>query len=371
MSCPVSGPIRCSDHENQAGNPVSQTTNLTAHDFERSLGGKVLKDVSRSFFMTLRVLPNEVRGVCSLGYLLARTSDTLADTANVELVQRKALLKRYCEILRLPEVPREDLKAFDDQIQTDFLPVVEDRGERKLLQKATDVLEWLAALTPEYRTPVDRVMNAITDGQLADLEMFGESEPGAMRFLSSGVELTNYANQVAGSVGRFWTELGSLAFDHFADVSFESMASSGEAYGRGLQYINIIRDLGEDVKNGRCYLPLDELEYAGWEDGPWNTNQGALMNVSVNWLNHAEEGLREGLCYSQRLVNRRMKLATVMPAMIGAATIRMLRKSQSSFLTRKLKIDRAEARRISVGVTQRVLFSQKLEPYFHQLLTSD
>ena len=39
-----------------------------------------LKDVSRSFYLTLRVLPARIRTPIGLAYLLARTSDTVADT---------------------------------------------------------------------------------------------------------------------------------------------------------------------------------------------------------------------------------------------------------------------------------------------------
>ena len=40
----------------------------------------VLRDVSRSFYQTLRVLPASIRGQIGLAYLLARTTDTIADT---------------------------------------------------------------------------------------------------------------------------------------------------------------------------------------------------------------------------------------------------------------------------------------------------
>ena len=42
--------------------------------------GPILRDVSRAFYLTLRVLPGEVRQSIGLFYLLARTTDTIADT---------------------------------------------------------------------------------------------------------------------------------------------------------------------------------------------------------------------------------------------------------------------------------------------------
>src|SRR3974390_3006626 len=57
----------------------------------------LLRDVSRSFYLTLRVLPAKVRSQIGLAYLLARTTDTIADTELVPIDQRLAAL----ETLRL------------------------------------------------------------------------------------------------------------------------------------------------------------------------------------------------------------------------------------------------------------------------------
>ena len=40
----------------------------------------LLKEVSRSFYLTMRVLPSAIRPQIGLAYLLARTTDTIADT---------------------------------------------------------------------------------------------------------------------------------------------------------------------------------------------------------------------------------------------------------------------------------------------------
>src|ERR1700690_1347909 len=57
----------------------------------------LLKATSRSFYLTLRVLPAAVRPQIGLAYLLARTTDTIADT---ELVSVQGRLEAL-EALRL------------------------------------------------------------------------------------------------------------------------------------------------------------------------------------------------------------------------------------------------------------------------------
>ena len=46
----------------------------------KQLRGEVLRSVSRSFYLSLRVLPKPLRDPLSLAYLLARATDTIADT---------------------------------------------------------------------------------------------------------------------------------------------------------------------------------------------------------------------------------------------------------------------------------------------------
>ncbi|WP_370543827.1 squalene/phytoene synthase family protein, partial [Burkholderia pseudomallei] len=69
-------------------------------DLIRSMGnstrafllGPLLKGVSRSFYLTLRVLPQGMRDPIGLAYLLARAADTIADTSLIPPAQRLELL---------------------------------------------------------------------------------------------------------------------------------------------------------------------------------------------------------------------------------------------------------------------------------------
>ena len=63
---------------------------------------ELLKETSRSFYLTLRVLPARVRPQIGLAYLLARTTDTIADTDIVPVENRlKALQHLRDRILSL------------------------------------------------------------------------------------------------------------------------------------------------------------------------------------------------------------------------------------------------------------------------------
>src|SRR6266446_1521302 len=57
----------------------------------------LLREVSRSFYLTMRVLPGAIRPQIGLAYLLARTADTIADTELVPLTQRLDALRSLRE----------------------------------------------------------------------------------------------------------------------------------------------------------------------------------------------------------------------------------------------------------------------------------
>src|SRR5512147_1974805 len=100
---------------------------------EQELLTDLLKDVSRSFYLTLRVLPGEIRPQIGVAYLLARTSDTIADTEWVALEQRLEALQRFRE--RVSGV-RDERLNLGELAQQQGPP-----AERMLLENCESVLE--------------------------------------------------------------------------------------------------------------------------------------------------------------------------------------------------------------------------------------
>src|SRR6266850_7789420 len=58
-----------------------------------TLRRSILSRVSRSFYLSIRLLPKKLRDPVSLGYLLARASDTIADTAEAPVELRTEKLR--------------------------------------------------------------------------------------------------------------------------------------------------------------------------------------------------------------------------------------------------------------------------------------
>src|SRR5207248_5120127 len=60
---------------------------------------ELLKPVSRSFYISIRLLPRALREPVALAYLLARTSDTIADSSAIEVEKRIELLDRFARAI--------------------------------------------------------------------------------------------------------------------------------------------------------------------------------------------------------------------------------------------------------------------------------
>jgi len=199
----------------------------------------VLRDVSRSFYLSLRLLPAKMRPACGLGYLLARLSDTVADAPEAPI----ALRRQWLGALRKAYLNAEPEMGLEEAL----LPFLTVPGERVLVSRTADCLSAFASVKGPVHEALREVLDAITRGQLLDLN---HVDP-----LPSGDAVIVYADAVAGSVGRFWTRIALLADPKFATAPLDAMLAWGTRYGWALQWINIVRDLHEDLPRGRSYLP--------------------------------------------------------------------------------------------------------------------
>ncbi len=287
------------------------------------LGKQVLKGVSRSFYLTLRLLPGPMRGAASLGYLLARTSDTLADSAALPVEERQRCLEQFRRCVS-GEV---DFQPWPVSI----LDAVPDLRERRLLECTESVLTWLRHLPDAEATLVREVLEIIISGQTLDLERFASATRENPVALQDDAELDDYAWRVAGCVGAFWTKLGFLTLGgEFSKSPEVELLGQGVAYGKALQLVNILRDVAADLAVGRCYLPV-----ADPRDHP------QLLVCHARWLERAGEWLGEGGKYAATLRLRRLRAATVLPVLLARKTLEPLRGANWADLQRRNKIPRS------------------------------
>lgn len=267
-----------------------------------------------------------MRGAASLGYLLARTSDTVADTASVPAAMRIRLLDAFAAAVEgrgaLPEWPAE--------LKTGAEP-----REAVLLDRSAALLAWLERIPPAEARLVREVVAVIVSGQKLDLVRFATAGPGNPVALRSDEELEDYAWRVAGCVGAFWTKLGCLTLDsRFSRAPEPWLLERGIAYGKGLQLVNILRDLPRDLSEGRCYLPVNPAD------------REALLTSHALWVERAEAWVAQGIDYAKTLPLRRLRAATVLPAWLAEETLAKLHGADWEALQSRVKVPRRRVYRL-------------------------
>lgn len=301
----------------------------------------LLRDVSRSFYLTLRVLPASIRPQIGLAYLLARTTDTIADTELVAVAQRL-----------------EALTALGDAIQTrraeplnfgTLLPHQSSLAEKVLLQRVDETLGLLNGMDAADQQLVRAVLDIITSGQRLDLRRFAGASATNVIALARDEELDDYTYRVAGCVGEFWTKMCRAHVFPRAALDDRELIAKGIRFGKGLQLVNILRDLPDDLRKGRCYLPAKSLANHGLKPADLlaPANEGRLRPVYDMWLQRAQEHLAIGWRYTN-LVPRgciRVRLACAWPLLIGRDTLHLLRGGPILDPQRRIKVSRSRVRR--------------------------
>ena len=132
-----------------------------------------------------------------------------------------------------------------------------------LLEKAGDSLALLQTLSPDDLQLVRTLLNIIMGGQELDLRRFAGASAEKIVALETAAELDDYTYRVAGCVGEFWTKMCRAHLFPKARLDDAQLLANGIRFGKGLQLVNILRDLPADLRKGRCYLPAEKLEPAG------------------------------------------------------------------------------------------------------------
>jgi farnesyl-diphosphate farnesyltransferase len=315
----------------------------------------LLRATSRSFYLTLRVLPGAIRPQIGLAYLLARTADTIADTDIVPLDQRLETLQKFRErILGENSAPLN---------LNDFAGKQGVSSEKLLLERIGDSLGGLQTFSAADQKLVRKVLATIMSGQELDLKRFTPAktdpaagnlpEPTQIIALETAAELDDYTYRVAGCVGEFWTKICRSHLFPKAKLDDESqLMINSVRFGKGLQLFNILRDLPADLKKGRCYLPMEKLER--YKLSPQTllspATEAKFLPLFHEYLDKAEAHLQAGWDYTNALPfsQLRVRLACAWPILIGMKTIEKLRTASVIELKQHIKAPRSDVRGIMV-----------------------
>ncbi|MBI3248386.1 MAG: squalene/phytoene synthase family protein [Deltaproteobacteria bacterium] len=340
---------------------------MTATGSTQDLLSSLLSRVSRSFYLSLRILPREVRQPIGVAYLFCRAADTIADTALLPAEQRLACLDRYRRGFS------EDPAAIPPIFPGQLLDSQQNPDERELLLRLPDCFAVLAGLPREDRRYIRELVLTLTQGMQMDLRLFPSEDSGTLAALETRADLDRYTYFVAGCVGEFWTKVTTAHVPSLQSWNVDEMAVRGVRFGKGLQLTNILRDIAQDVRIGRCYLPREGLARLGVCPEELLDSR-TLTRVKPLLLTLLDETLalyRDGWRYTLAIPPRewRLRLACAWPLLIGLATLAAV-KNASHLLepTMRVKISRRQVYRILFRSLVAVWSDSALDGYYRQLL---
>lgn len=305
---------------------------------------QLLKEHSRSFYLSLFILPSSLRFPISLAYLLARIADTIADHSILDCSTRIEALSHFESALS-KNIPTSSIF---ENISFSSL----SSKEKHLLQHTSSALNLLFILPPKTQFLVQKIVQTLILGMQQNLKDFPKNSRAELVALRDEKHLQEYCYYAAGCVGEFWTQISFEAIPRLRGRSLVQMTSWGKAYGEGLQLINILQDIPRDLETGRCYLPstLFRLEGVSLQEFREKTLQANVLQPLLQKLiAQAEINLRQGIRYIEAipLGEIRLRLACAWPLLIGLETLLSLKKHPDLLnATPKVKVPRKKIYKI-------------------------
>lgn len=309
-------------------------------DAER-FGRDILPEVSRTFALSIRVLPGELGRAVLAAYLLCRIADTLEDEPVAPAGAKAALLD-------------ELLHCFDDADAADAFParVVSIAGEPahvRLTRNSHLVFTLYRSLPAPTRAHVRRWVAEM----IAGMRTFVLRYPHGIR-IQSIEEYREYCYYVAGTVGYLLTDLWHEHAPSIGERQYRVLREWCRAFAEGLQTVNILKDVVTDAQHeNSIYIPEALLREHG-------SSHAAILDaervggtraaiVTLVALAHRDlEGARTYLL----LIPRRavaIRLFCVLPLLFACATLRDLTRAPYSLARREVvKISRREVKSLTV-----------------------
>jgi len=207
---------------------------------------KILKDVSRSFALTIPMLDEVVRKEVLLTYLQDRLLDNFEDEVEkLETAEQKELMDCVAALFQ----PNQADANYYLKIIKNNAGLMDNPALYELTAQADYLYQTYLELEPEVQKISGRWLNIMNQGM--------------QEFLTKKVrtfaDLNDYCYYVAGTVGGFLTELIIYKTNLEGSAKRKLLANFNES-GLFLQKVNIIRDIREDLQNrDKHFWPLDEL----------------------------------------------------------------------------------------------------------------
>jgi farnesyl-diphosphate farnesyltransferase len=327
----------------------------------------LLPKVSRTFALAIAGLRDPLRGCVAVSYLLCRILDTIEDAPGITARQRweamEPFLRCLPEACALPDGWSERIAG--------LLGPRSAPSDLELLEKSDAVLACFAACDPSSRLAMTRWVTEMGKGMVAWSERMGEGE-GVLKTLPSLVALDRYCYYIAGTVGHLLTDLFYIHSPSISKVLFYELQEDAEAFGLGLQKVNIVKDIRDDLRRGWCFIPLDGLREQGLEPRQLVEEESgdAAYRAVLPVLAAAAEHLERAFRYLSRMPveEQEIRLFLAMSLFFAVKTLALVAEEPTALMREeKLKISRGEVASVLALCRMKINRPKALEAYYREI----
>ncbi len=223
--------------EPQKSRPIAES--LTDLQYQ----AQILPGVSRTFALTIPVLPERLADVVANAYLLCRLADTIEDDVGLDHEQKSEFHRRFLAIVKGEEPAEPFAEA--------LLPLLSSRAladERDLVASTATVIRITASFSRAERDALTRCVSIMC----AEMPEFQRRK--SLSGLKDLDDMAHYCYVVAGVVGEMLTELFCVHCPELKPRRDEMMRLA-VSFGQGLQMTNILKDIWDDRQAHTCWLP--------------------------------------------------------------------------------------------------------------------
>lgn len=297
---------------------------------------RILQGVSRTFALTIPVLPWPLSRVVSNAYLLCRIADTIEDDKYLPPALKREFSELFIDVVR----GAQPAERFTEALTPLLSPEV-SADERDLIAHTPAVIRITHSFNPRQRAALEHCVKIMAHGMTIYQEM------DVSRGLKDQAAMDSYCYHVAGVVGELLTEL-FCDYSRGIDTHREELQRLAVSFGQGLQMTNILKDIWDDQARGMCWLPEDVFRQYGARLE--NLSPGSGDKASEAALAHligvARSHLANALRYTLLIPVRERGIRRFCLWALGMAvlTLRKINANPSFGSGREVKITRRSVR---------------------------
>ncbi len=316
---------------------------------------QLLVGASRTFALTVPMLPSPLVEIVTLSYLLLRIADTIEDAYHWPKEQRLKMLEEFIIVLKQP-ANQAKAKIFAESFASGSCGL-ENAGHLEVLYQTPFIMEQFSKLAVcDISVVTEHITRTVREMQ----HWLGQLDENNQLNFQRLKQLTDYCYSVAGIVGEMLTTLFALHSYYLTKEQLLYLRTLEVGCATGLQLTNIIKDSFSDHREGRHYIPQEYLPF-GQNDDPDKIipiftlafrylTQGIEY---VRWLPVEEIGIRK---------------SCLMPIVLAGATLDHLFKNREELYSGEdVKISRTKVYELLQQVDQVISDNWQIIQLWEQL----